>query len=168
MRSNFFKIPIARSTFPCDTNHLADSGTTNGVKTANNNGADVTIANNFQSSHQIAIHGRMQAANVKNNAIDMLATNVRHLGPTYSRTEFGKKKKIKIRKGEEDNFSVCLYFHQVKSIRELLKISRLTIYTFHSHSNIRFLSTITLKKKNETSHYGSGINVITRNNLLTS
>lgn len=87
MRSNFRRIPIALSTLPWDTNHLADSGTTNGVNTANSNGADVTIASSFQSSHQIAIQGKMEAANVKNKAMDMFATNVRHFGPTYSRTE---------------------------------------------------------------------------------
>lgn len=66
--------------------HLADSGKTSGVNTAKSNGADVTIPNNFQSLQRIAIHGKMHEANVKNNAIDILATNVRQRLPTYSRT----------------------------------------------------------------------------------
>lgn len=41
----------------------------------------------FQSATANAIHGRTEAAKVKNMAIDMFATNVRHRGPTYSKTE---------------------------------------------------------------------------------
>lgn len=41
---------MALGTCPCDTNHLADSGTIQGVKIANARGAEVTMANNFQSA----------------------------------------------------------------------------------------------------------------------
>jgi hypothetical protein len=67
--------------------YLALSGTTHGVAIARMNGTLVPIANSLQSSAQSAIQGRREAARVKNRAIDMLATNVLHLGPTYSRTE---------------------------------------------------------------------------------
>lgn len=70
--------------------HLADSGTKNGVKTANNNGIEVTTAKRRQSSKYKAKNGRLQAGAVKNIAMLMLAITVRHLGPTYSITE--KKK----------------------------------------------------------------------------
>lgn len=66
--------------------YLADSGITKGVRTTKIKGADVTIANSFQFAMKYAIQGKMHAAAVKNNAIDMFATNVRYLGPTYSRT----------------------------------------------------------------------------------
>lgn len=51
-----------------------------------NSGADVTMANICQLFNQSAIHGNAHDAHVKNNAIDMFATNVRYLGPTYSNT----------------------------------------------------------------------------------
>lgn len=66
---------------------LADSGTHHGVKTAKSKGAEVAIHNILQSPKNQAIQGRILAANVKNNAIDMLATNVLHFGPTYSSTK---------------------------------------------------------------------------------
>ena len=49
----------------------------------------------LQSAKKYAIQGKMHAANVKNIAIDMFATNVLHFGPTYSNTEIKKKKKKK-------------------------------------------------------------------------
>lgn len=69
-----------------NVSYLADSGTSHGVNTANASGADVTIANICQLLRKYAIQGKMHAANVKNIAIDILATNVLHCGPTYSRT----------------------------------------------------------------------------------
>lgn len=66
--------------------HLALSGTNHGVATANTKGTLVPIANVRQSLAHNANHGNKEAARVKNNAIDMFATNVRHFGPTYSRT----------------------------------------------------------------------------------
>lgn len=66
--------------------YLADSGITKGVSTTKIRGADVTMANSFQFAIKYAIQGKTHAAAVKNNAIDMFATNVRYLGPTYSRT----------------------------------------------------------------------------------
>ena len=85
--SNFLRILMAFGTLPCETSHLADSGTNHGVNMANAKGAEVTIANNFQSAKYKAIHGSAQEAIVKKIAIDMFATNVRHFGPTYSSTE---------------------------------------------------------------------------------
>ena len=66
--------------------YLADSGTSQGVRSEIINGADVTRHRVLQSATAIAIQGRMQAAKVKNIAMDMLATKVRHFGPTYSNT----------------------------------------------------------------------------------
>lgn len=57
------------------------------MNTANSRGAEVTIVNILQSASQRASHGRMHAAMVKNIAMDMFATKVLHLGPTYSKTE---------------------------------------------------------------------------------
>lgn len=66
--------------------YLADSGTNSGVNTAKIHGAEVTIARIFQSANAKAINGKADAAAVKKIAIDIFATNVRHFGPTYSRT----------------------------------------------------------------------------------
>lgn len=77
---------IARSVFPFDTSHRADSGIIHGMKKADNIGNDVTIANNFQLLIQRAINGIVHIPNVKNIAIDIFATNVRLFGPTYSKT----------------------------------------------------------------------------------
>lgn len=71
--------------------YLADSGTVNGANMTKSIGTDVAIANNLQLLIQKAIQGKTQAPKVKNIAIDMLATNVLHEGPTYSKT---KKKQI--------------------------------------------------------------------------
>lgn len=60
-----------------------------GVKTAKTSGADTATANHFQLAKKSAIHGKRHAAKVKKIAIDMFATNVRHLGPTYSKTGKG-------------------------------------------------------------------------------
>lgn len=49
-------------------------------------GTDVTNDKILQSAIYQAIHGNMHVAKVKNMAIDIFATNVRHLGPTYSST----------------------------------------------------------------------------------
>lgn len=51
------------------------------------NGTEVTKDNTLQLAMYHAIHGRMHVAKVKKMAMDMLATNVLHLGPTYSKTE---------------------------------------------------------------------------------
>lgn len=66
--------------------YLALSGTTQGVAAANIKGALVPKAKSLQSSAQIANQGKILAAKVKNRAIDILATKVRHFGPTYSKT----------------------------------------------------------------------------------
>lgn len=66
--------------------HLALSGTNQGVAIAKAKGTLVPIANVRQSSAHNANHGSNEAASVKNRAMDMFATNVRHFGPTYSRT----------------------------------------------------------------------------------
>lgn len=78
---------MAFSILPWDTSHLADSGTSQGVSNDKHKGADVTKVNSCQFFKYNAIHGSMQAAIVKNIAIDIFATNVRHFGPTYSNTE---------------------------------------------------------------------------------
>lgn len=64
------------------------------MRIARPSGADVIMANIFQSATKYAIHGRAQEAAVKKIAIDMLATNVLYFGPTYSRTVSGNKKII--------------------------------------------------------------------------
>lgn len=66
--------------------YLADSGTMSGVRTTNSNGAVVMAVKRRQSPDQTAIHGVRHMANVKKVPILMLATNVRHLMPVYSRT----------------------------------------------------------------------------------
>lgn len=74
--------------------NLALSGTNQGVNTAKINGDDVITQKILQSETYSAIQGRTQAAIVKKIAMDILATNVRHLGPTYSKTEIITKKKL--------------------------------------------------------------------------
>lgn len=54
-------------------------------------GRDVTTEIHRQSAIHTDTHGMRQAARVKKRAILMLATNVRHLGPTYSNTETVEK-----------------------------------------------------------------------------
>lgn len=93
--SNLCKISMALSIFPVLTSHLALSGTKYGVKIANASGNDVATTVYLQLARKYAIQGKIHAANVKNIAIDIFATNVRHFGPTYSRTK-KKKKKITI------------------------------------------------------------------------
>lgn len=66
--------------------YLALSGTIQGVMTARARGAAVTTLSQRQSATHSAIHGRLQDARVKKMAMLMLATNVRHFGPTYSST----------------------------------------------------------------------------------
>ena len=66
--------------------YLALSGTIHGVTAASASGTDVATHNILQSAKKYAIHGNKHAAMVKNKAMDMLATNVRHFGPTYSNT----------------------------------------------------------------------------------
>lgn len=66
--------------------YLADSGTINGVASARRSGAEVAIANVFQSAIHRAIHGKRLVAIVKKIAMDIFATKVLHLAPVYSRT----------------------------------------------------------------------------------
>lgn len=66
--------------------YLADSGMHQGVKIESAKGAEVAIHKVLQSATYNANHGNMQVAAVKKIAIDMLATNVLHFGPTYSKT----------------------------------------------------------------------------------
>ena len=66
--------------------YLALSGTIHGVTTTSSRGTEVAMHSIFQSAMKYAIHGRRHVAIVKQMAIDMFATNVRHCGPTYSRT----------------------------------------------------------------------------------
>uniref|UniRef100_A0A1Y1LKW0 Uncharacterized protein n=1 Tax=Photinus pyralis TaxID=7054 RepID=A0A1Y1LKW0_PHOPY len=80
-------MPIDLSICPCDTSHLADSGTHHGVKTAKAKGTDVTTQSILQSSKYHAIQGSTHEAQVKNIAIDIFATKVLHFGPTYSNTK---------------------------------------------------------------------------------
>lgn len=50
------------------------------------NGIEVTRARVLQLAIYQASQGRAHVAIVKNIAIDMFATKVRHFGPTYSKT----------------------------------------------------------------------------------
>lgn len=68
------------------SNYLALSGTSQGVAAAMMKGALMPRAYLLQSSAHSAIQGSRLAPRVKKMAIDMFATNVRHFGPTYSRT----------------------------------------------------------------------------------
>lgn len=67
--------------------YLADSGIHHGVKIERAKGADVAKQSILQSPIYKANHGKIHVAAVKNNAIDIFATNVRHFGPTYSKTK---------------------------------------------------------------------------------
>ena len=66
--------------------YLALSGTTHGITAARSSGSEVAMQVHLQSAMKYAIHGRRQDAVEKYKAMDIFATNVRHLGPTYSRT----------------------------------------------------------------------------------
>ena len=55
------------------------------ISIPHNEGSDVTIDKYLQFERKIAIQGNKHVAIVKNTAIDIFATNVLYLEPTYSK-----------------------------------------------------------------------------------